>query len=145
MFCSVNPARSGFRTCPDQNWIRAFQVWVDDLVFAVLASEWASEWGVGSARAPPAAASTQAPEGGWLPRGAQQQQQLEPAHRSLILATAELAAKQAGLTRRWAALKLSRRALEARRDALALRHGGGARKTRERLKLNVGGQHIDTS
>ena len=126
---------------------------MDDLVFAVLASEWASEWGVGSARAPPAAASTQAPEGGWLPRGVQQQQrgvqqqsfQLEPAHRSLILATAELAAKQAGLTRRWAALKLSRRALEARRDALALRHGGGARKTRERLKLNVGGQHIDTS
>lgn len=55
----------------------------------------------------------------------------------------ELGAMQSSLSRRWEELRVAEAELESSKRALARRHGGA--KLKDRLKLTVGGQHINTT
>ncbi len=77
-----------------------------------------------------------------LRTGAQMTASLLEAQRQMAAATEQLAAMHAGLARRADELHASIAALEARK--LALRQQNGGDKVKDRLKLNVGGEHVNT-
>ena len=66
-----------------------------------------------------------------------------PSQERMAAAMAELVAMQEGLGQRWVELHRSQEELESKKRALARRHGGG-KKLKDRLKLTVGGEHVDT-